>query len=161
MSAQDEPQPSADAVPTGQALAARLGYAGLVPLAVLTIWLAGIPADHVWRDMTIRLLVAYAAIVLAFLGGTRWGAALGAGVPRTGRDVGLAVLPALIGWAVLFIPPAYAFVLLAVAFAAQGAWDALSGQAGILPAWFARLRMQLTAVAVIAMIVAFGATAAG
>lgn len=161
MSAQDEPQPAADAAAPDRALATRLGYAGLVPLAVLTVWLAGIPADHVWRGMTIRLLVAYAAIVLTFLGGTRWGAALVAGHPRTARDIALAVLPALLGWAVLFIPPAYAFVLLAVAFAAQGAWDALSGQTGTLPAWFARLRAQLTAVAVIAMIVAFAATAAG
>jgi hypothetical protein len=159
MSAPDEPQPAADG--PDRALAMRLGYAGLVPLAILTVWLAAIPADHVWRDITIRLLVAYAAIVLTFLGGTRWGAALGAGHPRTARDISLAVLPALLGWAVLFIPPAYAFVLLAVAFAAQGAWDALSGQAGTLPAWFARLRAQLTAVAVIAMIVAFAATAAG
>lgn len=161
MGARDEGQTAADAAAPDRALARRLGYAGLVPLAILTIWLAGIPVDHVWRGMTIRLLVAYAAVVLVFLGGTRWGAALVAGHPRSARDIALAVLPALLGWVVPFIPPAYAFVLLAVAFAAQGAWDALAGQAGALPAWFARLRAQLTAVAVIAMIVAFAATAAG
>lgn len=144
-----------------RALATRLGFAGLVPLGVLTIWLAGIPVEHVWRDMTIRLLIAYSAIVLAFLGGARWGIALGGNYPQTGRDIALAVLPALLGWAVLFIPANYAFVLLAVAFAAQGAWDTLSGQTGAVPSWFARLRMQLTAIAVIAMIVAFAATAKG
>jgi hypothetical protein len=156
----DHPAGSTGASPE-RALATRIGFAGLVPLAVLTIWLAGIPVDHVWRDMTIRLLTAYSAIVLTFLGGTRWGAALAAGHPRTARDIALGVLPALLGWIVLFIPPQYGFVLLAVAFAAQGAWDTLAGQAGTLPPWFARLRMQLTAIAVVAMIVAFAATAGG
>jgi len=161
MNGEAEARAPTDAATPDRTLATRLGYVGLVPLAVLTVWLAGIPVDHVWRAMTIRLLVAYAAIVLAFLGGTRWGAALGTGHPRAARDVALAVLPALLGWGVLFIPPAYAFVLLAVAFAALGAWDALAGQAGLLPQWLARLRAQLTAAAVVAMIVAFAATAAG
>lgn len=149
------------AASSARSLTTRVGYAGIVPLAVLTIWLAGIPVDHVWREMTIRLLTGYSAIVLTFLGGARWGAALGGGYRRTGRDIALAVLPALLAWSVLFIPPRFGFVLLAVAFAAQGAWDALSGQAGVLPDWFARLRMQLTTVAVIAMVTAFAATARG
>jgi hypothetical protein len=156
----DHPAARTDASPE-RALATRIGFAGLVPLAVLTIWLAGIPVDHVWRDMTIRLLTTYSALVLTFLGGARWGVALGGSLARAGRDIALGVLPALLAWIVLFIPPQYGFGLLAVAFAAQGAWDTLAGQAGTLPPWFARLRMQLTAVAVVAMIVAFAATAGG
>lgn len=154
----EHPAAGADA---NRALATRLGFAGLIPLAVLSLWLAGIPVDHVWRDMTIKLLTTYSAIMLSFLGGARWGAALAGVHPRTVRDMALAVLPPLLAWGVLFIPPNYAFVLLAVAFAAQGAWDALAGQAGELPDWFVRLRTQLTAVAVVAMVIAFAATANG
>jgi hypothetical protein len=144
-----------------QALATRLGFAGLVPLLALSLWLAGIPVDHVWRETTIRLLTGYCAIVLSFLGGARWALAVAGGYAETRRDIAISVVPALLAWAVMFIPPHFAFVLLAVAFAAHGAWDALSGQSGIMPGWFVRLRTQLTAVAVISMIIAFAATAAG
>lgn len=161
MNARERAPAAADAPAPGRARATKLGYAGLVPPALLALWLAGIPADHIWRDMTIRLLIGYSAIVLAFLGGARWGAALRGDHPQAARDVALAVVPALLGWGALFIRPAHAFVLLAVAFAAQGAWDALSGQTGALPPWFASLRVPLTVAAVLAMVVAFVATAAG
>ena len=144
-----------------KALAVRLGFAGLVPLIVLSLWLAGIPVDHVWREMTIRLLTGYAAVVLSFLGGMRWALAVAGAYAETRRDIAISVVPALLGWAVMFIPPHFGFVLLAVAFAAHGAWDALAGQSGIMPAWFVRQRTQLTAAAVITMIIAFAATAAG
>lgn len=147
--------------PTGEAMARRLGLAGLVPFVVLAAWLAAIPLDHVWRADTVRLLSTYAAVILSFLGGARWGLAVAGTGRLAARDFALSVLPSLVGWAALFLPPHYGFVLLAVAFAAQGAWDALSGQAGALPLWFARLRTLLTIVVVIAMIVAFAATARG
>ena len=47
--------------PTGEAMARRLGLAGLVPFVVLAAWLAAIPLDHVWRADTVRLLSTYAA----------------------------------------------------------------------------------------------------
>lgn len=144
-----------------RALAIRLGFAGAVPFLVLSVWLAAIPADHVWRGTTIALLTSYAALVLSFLGGTRWALAVAGGYEQARRDIAISVVPALFGWTVLFLPPHIAMVLLAVAFAAHGAWDAFSGQAGVVPDWFARLRAQLTAIAVVALIVAFAATAAG
>ncbi len=146
-------------------LAVRLGTAGLLPFAALAVWLAAIPADHVWRAATIALLCGYGAVTLSFLGGIRWGLAVtghgtGHGDDRL-RDIAISVVPPLLGWAALLMPPHLAFVLLAVAFAAQGAWDALAGQTGILPLWFVRLRMQLTVAVVVAMVVAFASTAAG
>jgi hypothetical protein len=140
-------------------IAARLGYAGLAPAIVLALWLLGIPDDHAWRAQTIALLTGYAAVVLSYLGGIRWGIALTAPAEDAANVFALSVLPALGGWAALFIPPPYSFVLLAVAFAAHGAWDTLSAQQGSMPDWFARLRMQLTAGIVLTMIVAFAATA--
>lgn len=157
-----DPQPPGQAADAPErVLATRLALAGLVPFVVLSLWLAGIPADHVWRDTTIRLLATYAAVVLSFLGGARWALAIAGGYPQARRDIAISILPPLLGWAAPFVAPHVAFVLLAVGFAAHGAWDALSGQAGVLPAWLARLRSQLTAAAVVSMIVAFAATAAG
>jgi hypothetical protein len=150
----------ADKTAQPRTIATRLGYAGLVPAAILALWLFGIPDDHAWRAQTIALLTGYAAVVLSYLGGIRWGIALtGPGEEDTANVFALSVLPALGGWAALFIPPPYSFVLLAVAFAAHGAWDTLSAQGGAMPDWFARLRMQLTAGIVVTMVVAFAATA--
>ena len=145
---------------TPQAVALRLGYAGLAPAVILSLWLYGIPADHAWRTTTITLLTSYAAVVLSFLGGIRWGYAMSEPQEDSARLLAVSVVPALGGWAAFFVPPPYSFVLLAVAFAALGAWDSLSAQSGRMPDWFARLRMQLTAGIVVTMIIAFAATAA-
>ena len=155
-----QPAEKAEAAPD-RLLATRLGFTGVIPFVVLTLWLATIPVDHVWRATTIALLTTYSALVLSFLGGARWALAVAGSYAQARRDIAISVVPALLGWVVLFLPPHIALVLLAVAFAAHGAWDAFSGQAGVLPAWFARLRSQLTAIAVISMIVAFAATAVG
>lgn len=139
--------------------AQRLGYAGLLPFAALAVWLAAIPLDHPWREMNIRLLVGYAAVVLSFLGGLRWGVATAERDPRATHAFAIGVLPAIGGWVALFLPPHIAFVLLAVAFAAHGAWDALSGPSGAIPDWYARMRIHLTVGVVAAMLLAFAATA--
>lgn len=157
----DDPKPEASPADPSRRLAVLLGAAGLLPFVVLAIWLGGIPVDHVWRGTTILLLSGYAAVALSFLGGMRWGLAVTGHGADTRRDIAISVVPPLLGWLALVLPPHLAFVLLAVAFAAQGAWDALAGQTGILPLWFVRLRMQLTIVVVIAMVIAFAATAAG
>ena len=49
-------------------------------------------------------------------------------------------------------------ILLAVAFAAQGASDTLAAHEGKAPAWYGRLRTILTAAVVAAMILAFVST---
>lgn len=156
---ENSPESGAKQKPAAQVIAARLGYAGLAPAIVLALWLIGIPDDHAWRAQTIALLTGYAAVVLSFLGGIRWGIALSEGGEDAANVFALSVLPALGGWAAIFIPPPYSFVLLAVAFAAHGAWDTLSAQKSMMPDWFARLRMQLTAGIVVTMIVAFAGTA--
>lgn len=136
-----------------------LGIAGCVPFAVLSLWLFGIADDHPWRSETIALLTGYSAVLLSFLGGIRWGLALAERNAEGARlELTLGILPTLVGWAALAITVPYAFAVLAVAFAAQGASDALAIHGGAAPAWFGRLRSQLTLVAVAAMILAFVAT---
>lgn len=157
----EEPRPEAAPDDGARRLAVVLAVAGVVPFALLSLWLAGIPVDHVWRGATILLLSSFAAVTLSFLGGARWGLAVAGHGGDLRRDIAISAAPPLIGWIALLLPPHLAFVLLAVAFAAQGAWDALAGQAGLLPAWFVRLRMQLTVAVVVAMVVAFAATAGG
>ena len=144
---------------TGLAATGRLlGALGLIPFVVLSLWLYAIPADHVWRSQTIALLCGYGAVILSFLGGARWGLAISRPSDDGARTLTLAMAPPLVGWASLATPVPYAFAVLAVAFAAQGAWDAFAVHAGSAPHWYGRLRTMLTIVVVATMVLALVAT---
>lgn len=153
----DETPPDIDVGTKGRAI--MLGYAGLAPFVVLAAWLYGIHQDHPWRAITITLLLSYSAVVLSFLGGARWASALHSAGPRGPRDLALSVLPAVVGWIAMVLPLPFAFAILAVAFAAQGAWDAFVADGSAFPVWYGQLRARLTTVVVATMIVAFFATA--
>lgn len=135
-----------------------LAVIGFLPFAVLALWLYGIAPDHPWRQGTISLLSGYAAVTLSFLGGIRWGIAMLGLTRERRRDLMPSIVPPLVGWAALSIEPPLVFVLLAVAFAAQGAWDSLTLPPGAAPDWFRRVRIQLTILVVAAMVLAFVAT---
>ena len=154
---QDDPS-EPDLVSRAAATARLLGYAGLAPFIALSLWLYGIASDHEWRAGTILLLLVYGAVILSFLGGVRWGVALARHGEDAGFDFSLAMVPPLMGWIAVFIPVPYAFAVLAVAFAAQGAWDTLAVHTGKAPEWYGELRTILTAIVVLTMIVAFIAT---
>lgn len=138
--------------------AMALALAGFIPFLALLLWLAGIDDDHPWRAMTIDMLKTYGAVILSFLGGIRWGLATGRDDATTARILLLSTVPSLAGWAALALPDAHAFALLAVAFAAQGAWDQFTVHAGHAPAWFGQLRMRLSLLVVTAMVAAFWLT---
>lgn len=136
-----------------------LALAGYVPFAALALWLYMIAPDHPWREETIHLLKTYGALVLSFLGGIRFGLAVAADRPERGAELTLAILPALAAWIALWLGEPHSFALLAVAFAAQGAWDSFAAHRGHAPAWFGRMRIKLTVLVVIAMVLALLATA--
>ncbi len=80
-----------------------LGYAGLAPFA------AGAFAMLAWTDEASRTLAAdaltgYAAVILSFLGGVHWGLVLPGAPAHANRLLAIGVLPALAGWAALFLP---------------------------------------------------------
>ena len=134
-----------------------LALSGLVPFFALT-GLLGIPGQHlVDRDRLLLALSGYAAAILSFLGGIRWGATL----PRTeagGRTLVLSVVPSLLAWAFLLVPAPARFLLFAAAFVGQGVLDVGAARRGALPAWFGTLRIVLTVAVTFAMLAAFLAT---
>ena len=134
------------------AMALFLGLAGLIPFAAgaLALWS---PLPVLDDALGLNLVIGYGALILSFLGGIRWGTALGAG--GTGRQSGelaASVLGSLAGLAAILIPSVPALTLLIAGFLMQALWDVTSVEAGRLPAWFGRLRMILTAGAVISLI---------
>lgn len=136
------------------AAALVLGLAGLIP------FLAG--AASQWASLPmlpaetgLRLAILYGAIILSFLGGIRWGTAIGPyDAGRQTTEFTASVLGSLAGLAAAFLPTIPALALLIAGFLMQGLWDVMSVDAGRLPSWFGRLRMILTAGAVLSLIAA-------
>jgi hypothetical protein len=129
-----------------------LGVASLIPLfvAALSVWFS-LPLST--TETGLDLVVVYAAILLSFLGGIRWGAAVG---PYDGRrqdmEFALSALGPLVGLAAVLLPSLAGLTLLIGGFLLQALWDVTSAEAGRLPLWFGRLRMLVTVGVVVALV---------
>jgi len=150
-----------DIVPREAAKArfARLaGLAATLPLVAGAVWLFAMPQDHAWRGDVLRVLVLYGALSLAFLGGIRWGASMANRAVVGRADMLIALLSIVVGGAGALLPAPMSFAVLAAGFAAQGAWDVLSAFGGGVAEWYGPVRTRLTAIAVVALVLAFIAT---
>lgn len=131
-----------------------LGYGGLLPFLILATASVAWPA---WRAAWwTPALVGYGAVILSFVGALHWAFAMTVqGLPpsqRTWRYV-WSVVPALVAWPALLLPLPWAGALLIAGFAAHLAQDLQLKRSTALPAWYLRLRMQLTAVACLCLAV--------
>lgn len=132
------------------AAAWALGVAGLIPFysTALALWV-GPPT---LRGAALLALLAYAAAILSFLGGVRWGVETArAEGPRTAA-LAISVLPSLLAWGALVgaasLPPSLQLVLLGLGLLLVGVWDIRSPS---LPPWYRRLRTVVTVLAVAAV----------
>jgi hypothetical protein len=131
-----------------------LGIAGLIPFVVgaASLW---VPLPPLGGDLSLKLVVVYGAIILSFLGGIRWGTAIGPyDTRRHALELSASVLGSLAGLAAVFLPWVPALTLLIAGFLMQALWDVTSVESGRLPQWFGKLRMLLTAGVVISLTVA-------
>lgn len=133
-------------------VALALGLAGLLPFAA-GLAMQWVPLAWLGADGGIRLTILTGALLLAFLGGIRWGAAIGL-YPgrRQSVDFVLGASGVAAGLAAALIHAIPAVTLLIAGFLVQALWDVTSVESGRLPLWFGRLRMLLTAGAVVALI---------
>lgn len=133
---------------TGWALA----LAGFIPFAAGAL-AAFMPLGGMAAETISNALAAYAAVILSFLGGIRWGLALtGPGGRLMARDLTLSVVPSLWAWAAFLAGGMPGALMFAAGFAAMGVWDrGLSGDARV-PAWFSDLRRVLSVLVTLAMI---------
>lgn len=114
--------------------------AGLLPFVgglVLTLFPGVSPLNEVVFE---RALIGYGALILAFLGGVRWGLRLQGGA---GSDLTfiMGILGAVAGFFTLLMPLTFGLVVLTIGFALQGAWDVRSGG---VPESYSRLRRMMT-----------------
>jgi hypothetical protein len=132
---------------------AWLGGGGIVPFAGLTL-LALFANKPEQRELATRAFVVYSGIILSFLGGVRWGAALT--FPSV-RLLTLAIAPSLVAFGCLLLPNHTALGFLGVTFAFIGLTDYTRGTHALWPMWYKRLRVRLTvAVVVLHLVLYFG-----
>ena len=140
-------------------MALTLGLLGLIPFITggVGVWLAGL------GDLRFALpliVVAYGCLIASFLGGVRWGAAMQNDIQNDAqntesgkltRHLVIAIVPTLIALVASMLPLPQAFTLLTILFVAQAVLDINSAHQGDMAAWYAPLRLLLTAVAGLSM----------
>ncbi len=121
-------------------MAQILGLAGLLP------FLAGGLIGWLPVDLPIKLGIAqwtslYAALILSFLGGVRWGAAM-----QQDQEHALvpAVVHSLLAWSCFLLPAAPASFALAVLLIIFGIIDMRAACAHLIKSWYGHLRLWLT-----------------
>lgn len=141
-----QPEPTrATPIPQGPL---GLGLLGLLPFVGAALALYS--SNEGVAAFAFSSFVIYAAVILSFLGGVRWGLEI-ARAPQAPSSLRLifSVLPSLGGWGLalwsLSQPERHgAAAAFAGLFAAQYAWDRASGPEGLAPAWYPLLRQILT-----------------
>jgi hypothetical protein len=99
------------AAAAGPSVAARrLAYAGLLPFVfgALLVWLVH---EDVHPYATLALS-AYAAVIVSFLGGIHWGQAMHRQATPSTAALVWGVLPPLLAWPAVMMPPSAGLVLL-------------------------------------------------
>ena len=130
-----------------------LGLAGLMPFWGLALALL---AHSALGLATVRIdlaLATYAAIIISFLGGIRWGVAVAGGADDI-TPYAISVMPSLVAWAALAAPDPWRFVILGVVALVLGPIDLELVRSGRAPAWFGRLRLILSTGAGVALLLA-------
>lgn len=122
-------------------VAALLGFGGVFPFAALAAAVWAAPMAHL--DLLVDAQIGYGATILSFLGAAQWGASLNKPQPEAGRLI-WSVIPALLAWIGLMLPPLYGLAMLTVGVLACYAMDERAVSAGFLPLWYSGLRQPLT-----------------
>lgn len=147
-------------------LAWLLGLSGLIPFvsAALSMWV--IPIG--WQPLVVASLLSYSAVILAFMGAIHWGLAMRGEQEdlRAQMQLGLSVIPPLLGWAVVSLasfglPASLAIPLFVLAFIGMYLADLRAVRLGLAPIWYRPLRKPLTAVVVVSLLIAWAGVLAG
>lgn len=134
-----------------------LGLTGLIPFGATALASAFLDGDL--HHQASLALLAYGAVILSFLGGVRWGAALhdATAVAQPG-PLTWSVVPSLVAWAALLLGGSLGLLILAAGLVGQYVLDRLATQRQLLPAWYGRLRLLLTCGATASVLVAWVST---
>lgn len=135
-------------MPGSETTAKYLGYAGLIPFLTFSIgsWM---PLPY-FSD-AIHILIAYAAIILSFMGAIHWGVAMSSVNLQRSKYFIVSVIPALTAWLALLAPDTLALIILLCGFIALLAYDRAVKKSQALPDWYIPMRKTLTLVVVLCL----------
>lgn len=126
-----------------------LGAGGLIPFVVLTGGLWVTPPEY--HPTLLDWLRTYAAVILSFIGAVHWGIAMAhreMTEPDRAVVMGWSVVPSLVAWVGLLMPPRTGLALTAAMFVVHFTMDRQLATRFVLPGWYLRLRGGLTVVVV-------------
>ena len=146
-------------------VANALTLAGALPFIGFTLLTIGEPHVEERVEVATVILMVYAAVILSFLGGIRFGMEVRDPADGAGANVAWSVIPSLAGWGLVVLTyvvvlfggsgfVGWAFALFALFFGLQYAWDAASVRVGEAPAWFGPLRRRITLIVIPTLLVA-------
>lgn len=127
---------------TKQTLGKMLTYAGTLPFWGTSVMALAAPNFLSFNYQIIAL--GYAVVIVSFIAGIHWGIYLFKNAP-----INLFVhsnMVALLAWGALLIKPLPAFSLLLFCFLYLLTIDKCLFKAGVIEAWFMRLRLHATAI---------------
>ena len=130
----------------------QLGYAGLIPFVTLSVSLWVLPAG--FHQPVNDALLAYAAIILSFMGAVHWGLAIATEDEPDKVQLAASVVPALVAWFATLAPVLINYSVLVITFAGLCVYDSRMAGLNKVPAWYPRLRMPLTAVVILSLLLA-------
>lgn len=129
-----------------------LGLAGVVPF----LFLSGLS----WFQAPSQFaLMTYGVVILSFVGALHWAFAMiadGLSERERVRHYLWSVVPALLGWIALLLPPASTLILLLMGFWSHFLLDRQLVARATLPGWYLPLRLGLTLTASLALLAALG-----
>ena len=130
-------------MPGKESTAKLLGYAGLIPFLTFSVgcWL---PLPYVTDSLSV--LIAYAAIILSFMGAIHWGAAMSREDDQGYQYLLVSVVPALAAWIALIIPAMAGLMILLSGFILLYLYDRAVQLSQGFPSWYIPMRTNLTLV---------------
>lgn len=126
-----------------------LSVLGVIPF--IGCGLAALGHNPEPAERMLMVLIDYAALVLTLAGGAHWGMAIHASEPTQAAQRGrlvLAVVPLLVGWVALSLPPWMALTLLIVGYVAMMLGEREASRRGMVPTGYLWLRLGFSVVAV-------------
>ena len=127
-----------------------LGFMGLLPFLAGAVWV--ITPVLPLKEIALKALILYGAVILSFLGGVRWGLAIAKMNANLARPLIFSVIPSLLGWVAALLEPKVGLLILALAFSSLYVADL---KLSLAPDWYKILRLPLTAGAVMALLLGF------
>lgn len=137
-----------------------LGLAGVIPFLFLTVlsWVQG-----PYQAPSQFALMAYGVVILSFVGALHWAFAMiadGLSERERVRHYLWSVVPALLGWIALLLPPVSTLILLLAGFWSNYLLDRQLAARATLPHWYLPFRLGLTLMVSLALLAALGAALA-